>query len=85
MLLAVAVARGACAGQPPPAAAQQQVPLNLLEFLGSSDPAGPADRSQGGRWMRFLSQLNLGPAKPSAPAKTPPPGGSAPTPHPGNG
>jgi hypothetical protein len=88
VLLAAVVAPGACAGQPPPSSAPQPVSLSFLEYLGASDPAGPADRSAGGGWMRYLSQLKLGPSKPAAPAPgktSAPPGNRAPAQPQGSG
>ncbi len=68
MLLSAALAPGARAAAPSPRRNHQQVRLQLLEFLGESDPAGHGGRSEGSKWMVYLSQLNLGNAKPVAPA-----------------
>lgn len=87
VLLAAVLAPGASAAPPPPSSAPRQVSLSLLEFLGASDPAGRADRASGGRWMRYLSQLKLGPSKPAAPVpgKASAPGNLAPAQHQGSG
>jgi hypothetical protein len=44
------------------------VPVQLLQFLGSNDPTGQAERSAGGTWLGYLSQLKL---QPSPQSKTP--------------
>ncbi|MGC8517495.1 MAG: hypothetical protein ACP5P4_03080 [Steroidobacteraceae bacterium] len=45
--------------------------MRLLQFLGSSDPTAPAERSAGATWLGYLSQLKLPPPpKSKAPAGT---------------
>lgn len=61
-----ALARGLCVGP----AAPQPVQMRLLQFLGSSDPTGRAERAEGGTWLGYLSQLKLAPRPPKAPAGT---------------
>lgn len=83
VLLAAALAPGArAAAPPPPAHTRQQVQIGLLEFLGESDPTDHASKSDGARWMVYLSQLNLAtPAPPRAPAKTKTPAARPPVKH----
>ena len=60
MLLAAALLPAGCASAPP--AAPKPVPVQLLQFLGSNDPTGQAERSAGGTWLGYLSQLKLQPS-----------------------
>ncbi len=57
--------------------------MGLLEFLGESDPTDHGSKSDGARWMAYLSQLDLGtPARaPRVPAKTKKPAGRPPVKH----
>jgi hypothetical protein len=69
MLLAAALVPAGCASGPP--AAPKPVPVRLLQYLGSSDPTGHGERSAGGTWLGYLSQLKLKPPpKSKAPAST---------------
>lgn len=49
-----------------PQHAHKTVQLRLLEFLGRSDPTHDARTSDSGRWMVYLSRLNLGKTAPGA-------------------
>ena len=69
MLLAAALLPAGCASAPP--AAPKPVPVGLLQYLGSSDPTGQAERSAGGTWLGYLSQLQFEP-----PPKSKPPAGT---------
>jgi hypothetical protein len=52
----------------------------LLEFLGSVDPATDSKQPEGGSWLAYLSQINIGkvakasqaPQAPQAPAQPKP-------------
>ena len=70
VLLAASLLPAGCASAPPPAPAKP-VPVGLLQFLGSSDPTARAERSAGGTWLGYLSQLKLQPLpKSKTPAST---------------
>lgn len=75
MLLAVALAPSARATPPPRQRTHQHVQLGLLEFLGER-----VSIDHGGKWMAFLSRLDLGKARPvtHAPTKGKAPAGRAP-------
>lgn len=87
MLLVAALTPGARAATPPRHPAHQHVQLGLLEFLGQSDPTGAGGKSDGGSWMVYLSELNLGATAPArrASAKDKPPAGRAPAKHKASG
>lgn len=48
------------AGTPPKGSADPPVDEGLLEFLGSVDPATDSTRPDGGGWLAYLSQVNIG-------------------------
>ena len=63
MLLAAAFLPLARAASPSAAhPARRPVPLTLLEFLGAHAPMSRAHKSDGSRWLEYLSRLNLGKA-----------------------
>ena len=78
-VVAVALAAGSntgCAGSPPKRSADPPVDQSLLEFLGSVDPSTDSTQSDGGSWLEYLSQVNIGKAAkasqaPQAPAQRP--------------
>ena len=82
MLLAAALFPLACAASPPAAhPARRPVSLPLLEFLGGHAPTSRAYKSDSGRWLEYLSRLNLGKAargaETPAPARRKPAHGSS--------
>ena len=70
-VVVVALACGARAGYAdnPRKSADPAADEELLEFLGSVDPASDASPSDDGTWIEYLSQTDIGKvAKPAAPA-----------------
>jgi hypothetical protein len=48
------------AGAPPKHGTDAPVDAGLLEFLGSADPSSDATKPDGGAWLAYLSQVNIG-------------------------
>jgi hypothetical protein len=60
MLLAIACCLPAQAAAPPARQRKRSpAPLSLLEFLGGHNPMNAAHKAADGRWLQFLSQLDL--------------------------